>query len=51
VEASRWLRVLELYAGPAWVAREVTLIASHLGEGRGNRPRYEAVATLPLGRG
>jgi RNA 2',3'-cyclic 3'-phosphodiesterase len=50
VEASRWLRVLDPYAGPAWVAREVTLISSHLGEGRGNRPRYEVVAALPLGR-
>ena len=48
-EATRWLRVLEGYAGPSWTAGDVTLIASHLGEGRGNRPRYEEVATFPLG--
>ena len=28
--------------------REVTLFASHLGEGRGRRPRHEPVAVLPL---
>ncbi len=49
VEATRWLRVLDVYAGPAWTAGEVTLVASHLGEGRGNRPRYEEVASFPLG--
>ena len=48
IEATRWLRVLDGYAGPGWVAREVTLVASHLGEGRGRRPRYEPVAVLPL---
>ena len=47
-EATRWLRALEPYAGPAWTAGEVTLIASHLGEGRGRRPRYEELATAPL---
>ena len=44
-----WLRVLEGYAGPQWTAREVTLFVSHLGEGRGGRPRHEPVAVLPLG--
>ena len=48
MEATRWIRVLEGYAGPSWTAAEVTLIASHLGEGRGNRPRYEEIATFPL---
>jgi RNA 2',3'-cyclic 3'-phosphodiesterase len=50
-EATRWLRVLDSYAGPAWSAREVTLIESHLGEGRGHRPRYEVMGTFPLGSG
>jgi 2'-5' RNA ligase len=50
-EATRWIRVLEGYAGPSWSAGAVTLIASHLGEGRGNRPRYEEVASFPLGPG
>jgi 2'-5' RNA ligase len=48
-EATRWIRVLEGYAGPSWTASEVTLVASHLGEGRGNRPRYEEVASFALG--
>lgn len=48
VEATRWIRALEGYAGPSWTASEVTLIASHLGEGRGNRPRYEEIATFAL---
>jgi RNA 2',3'-cyclic 3'-phosphodiesterase len=47
-EATRWVRALEPYAGPAWTASEVTLIASHLGEARGRRPRYEELATAPL---
>lgn len=49
VEATRWLRVLDAYRGPAWEAAEITLIASHLGEGPRKRPRYETVATFPLG--
>jgi len=49
LEATRWVRVLEGYAGPPWTVTEVALVASHLGEGRGRRPRYETVATLPLG--
>jgi 2'-5' RNA ligase len=48
VEATRWVRVLEGYAGPAWTAGEVTLLASHLGEGRGRRPRYEVLSTAAL---
>lgn len=48
-EATRWLRILEAYAGPAWTADEVTLVASHLGESRGRRPRYEVMAQVPLG--
>ncbi len=50
LEATRWLRVLEGYAGPSWPADEVTLVASHLGEGPQGRPRYEVVDTFPLGR-
>lgn len=50
VEATRWLRVLDVYRGPTWRAEEVALIESHLGEGPRNRPRYEIVETFPLGR-
>ncbi len=48
LEATRWIRVLQAYDGPGWVADEVALIESHLGGGRGRRPRYERVATVPL---
>ncbi len=48
VEATRWLRILDTYEGPGWVVEDVELIASHLGEWRERRPRYETVARLPL---
>ncbi len=49
VEATRWLRVLDAYRGPGWTAAQITLVASYLGQGPRNRPRYETVATFPLG--
>ncbi len=49
VEATRWLRVLDTYRGPQWQAEEITLVASHLGEGPRRRPRYEVVDTFPIG--
>jgi 2'-5' RNA ligase len=49
VEATRWLRVLDGYRGPAWQAGEIALIASYLGQGPRKRPRYETVVTFPLG--
>lgn len=48
VEATRWVRLLDGYRGPAWPLTQVELIASHLGEGPHRRPRYETVATFPL---
>lgn len=48
MEATRWIRALDAYEGPTWRAGSLTLIESHLGEGRGRRPRYEVVAELPL---
>lgn len=47
-DATRWVRVLSTYAGPPWVATEVTVVASHLPRERGHRPRHEVVARLPL---
>jgi 2'-5' RNA ligase len=47
-EATRWLRVLDAYSGPEWIADEVTLFASHAPSGAGPR-HYRAVATMPLG--
>ena len=50
VEATRWIRVLDAYRGPTWRAEQVTLVASHLGEGPRRRPRYEVVGTFAIGR-
>jgi 2'-5' RNA ligase len=49
VDVTRWLRVLEPYAGPSWQAREVALIASYLGQGPNGRSRHEVRATFELG--
>lgn len=46
---TRWLCVLDPYAGPSWQAHEVALIASHLGQGRNGRARHEVCQTFPLG--
>ncbi|HYN29255.1 MAG TPA: RNA 2',3'-cyclic phosphodiesterase [Dermatophilaceae bacterium] len=48
-EATRWVRVLDLYAGPWWTADHLALVQSHLGEGPRGRPRHEVVAEVPLG--
>ncbi len=42
VEATRWIRVLESYAGPEFTLDRVALVASYLGQ-RGQRPRHEVV--------
>lgn len=47
-EATRWLRILDAYAGPSWPVREIALIESHLGEGPRKRPRYEVVETFMM---
>jgi 2'-5' RNA ligase len=49
VEVSDWVRLLDAYSGPEWRVEELSLIASHLGEGPRRRPRYELVETFPLG--
>lgn len=49
LDVTRWVRVLEGYRGPVWGAEEIALVESHLGEGPRRRPRYEVVATFPLG--
>ena len=48
-DATRWLRVLDLYSGPSWQAAEVQLIASYLGQGRNGRARHEVREIFPLG--
>lgn len=47
-EASRWLRVLRTYEGPAWRPREIALVRSHLGQGPRRTPRYETLETFTL---
>lgn len=48
-DTTNWVRLLETYVGPEWPVVEATVIASHLGEGPGNRPRYEILGEVPLG--
>jgi RNA 2',3'-cyclic 3'-phosphodiesterase len=48
-EVTRWVRLLDGYEGPRWMADAVTLVASHLGEGPRRRPRHEVLAEVPLG--
>ncbi len=48
VDATRWARVLDAYAGPPWVVDEITLIESQLPRERGHRPRHEVLASMPL---
>ena len=49
VEATRWLRVLSTYRSRPFTVEELVLVQSHLGEGPRKRPRYETVASFPLG--
>lgn len=49
-EVTPWVRLLDGYAGPTWSTSELTLVQSHLGEGPRKRPRYETLATFPVGR-
>jgi len=50
-EATSWVRLLDAYRGPGWTADAVDLVASYLGQGPRGRPRYETVASFPLGSG
>jgi 2'-5' RNA ligase len=50
-EATRWVRVLEAYSGPAFDVGDLALVESHLGEGPRRRPRYEVLARYPLSPG
>ena len=49
-DTTSWVRLLETYTGPEWPVLEVAVIASHLGQGPGGRPRYETLAEIPLGQ-
>ncbi|QIG44984.1 RNA 2',3'-cyclic phosphodiesterase [Nocardioides anomalus] len=47
-DVSAWVRLLDTYRGPAWVAEEMALVASYLGEGARGRPRHQVVETFAL---
>ena len=49
-DVTRWLRVLDAYDGGRWTADSIELVESHLGQGPAGHPRYETIATSPLGR-
>lgn len=49
-DLTRWVRLLETYAGPRWTVEELTLVASYLGEGP-RRARHEVLGTFALGGG
>jgi 2'-5' RNA ligase len=47
-EVTAWVRLLDSYRGPSWIVDRFTLVASYLGEGPRNRPRYEVVEEFEL---
>jgi len=49
IEATKWVRLLDAYRGPAWRLDQIALVASYLGEGPRKRPRHEVIETFPLG--
>jgi 2'-5' RNA ligase len=50
VEATRFIRLLDAYAGPTWLVDEIALVASYLGQGPRGSARHEVVETFTLGR-
>ena len=48
-EVTSWVRLLDAYHGPPWSTDAISLVASHLGEGPRNRPRYELVEQFRVG--
>lgn len=50
MEATRFVRLLDAYAGPSWTIDELALVASYLGQGPRNSARHEVVETFSVGR-
>ena len=48
-DATRWLSILDTFPPVTWQAADIALMESHLGEGPNGHPRYESIATCPLG--
>ncbi len=51
MEATRWLRALSPHCSRDFTVTEMVLVESHLGQGPGNRPRYDVVQSFALGGG
>lgn len=49
VEATRWVQVLSTYRSREFTVTDFALVESHLGQGPGNRPRYDVVQRFDLG--
>jgi 2'-5' RNA ligase len=49
-DTTNWVRLLDAYAGAAFTVDRIALVASFLGEGPRNRPRYEVVEEFPMSR-
>lgn len=47
-DATRWVRVMDAYAGPPWTASEVAVVESHLPREPGHRTRHQVIARLPF---
>jgi len=47
-EVTPWVRLLDTYRGPTWTVDRMTLVASYLGEGPRNRPRYQPMEEFVL---
>lgn len=48
-EATRWMRVVDAYAGATFTAGELVVVESFTNEGRGHRVRHEVLARHRLG--
>lgn len=48
VVATTWIRVMDTYRGPEWVAEEIVVVASHLREPQRSPRRHEVLASLAL---
>jgi 2'-5' RNA ligase len=49
VEATRFVQLLDAYAGPRWDVEEIALVASYLGQGPRKGARHEVVETFRIG--
>ncbi|WP_020578080.1 RNA 2',3'-cyclic phosphodiesterase [Actinopolymorpha alba] len=49
-DVRRLVEWMASYAGPAWVARRLELVQSHLGQAEGRRSQYETIRAWPFGR-